>query len=206
MPRASGDGAVGWRRGRAILTLALTLALVVFGAVRADEPEATSPSLILVVDLQEAMSRSLAMAAVQTELQDLRQSYQDEFVALEQEFREIEQRLTREDEGLSEAELRERRREFELRVSEAQHRVQDRRMALDRGQAEAVNQIRRVLLEIVTEVAEDQGAQLVLAKNQVVVVDRALDITDEVISRLNERLPSVAIAVEDDDDDDDDDR
>ena len=165
------------------------------GAAAQQDPERGAPS-ILVVDLQAAMNRSAAMASIQAEINDLRRSYQEEFVALEQEFREIEQQLLGDEETLGEAALQERRRAFELRVSEAQHRVQDRRMALDRGQAGAVDDIRAAMLEIVTEVAEDHGAQLVLAKNQVVVVDRALDITDEVVARLNARLPAVEVEVE----------
>jgi outer membrane protein len=163
-------------------------------ALPASEDEA--PPFILVVDIQEALSRSNAMESVQAELQELRRSYQEEFVALEQEFRGIEQQLLEQSEDLGEVELQDRRREFELRVAEAQHEVQDRRMALDRGQADAVEQIRTAMLEIVAEIAEDHGARLVLAKNQVVMVDRTLDITAEVVERLNQRLPTVDVVVE----------
>ena len=181
------------RRGLVSGTVGALLCLWPIGL--AAQPE-EGPVSILVVDLQEAMSRSTAMASIQVELQQLRQLYQREFVALEQEFREIEQELVAESETLGEAALQERRRAFELRLSEAQHRVQDRRMALDRGEAEAVDRIRAILLDIVADVAADRDAQLVLARNQVIIVDQGLDITDEVVAHLNERLPTVDVDVD----------
>jgi hypothetical protein len=45
----------------------------------------------------------------------------------------------------------------------------------------------------VAEVARERGANLVLARQQFVLVDTALDVTDTVMERVNKTLPKVAL-------------
>ncbi len=49
------------------------------------------------------------------------------------------------------------------------------------------------MTEIISELAGQRGFNLVLPRQQVVYSDVALNISDEVLLRLDERLPKVAV-------------
>jgi len=57
-----------------------------------------------------------------------------------------------------------------------------------------MTQIRQALIEVVAEVARERGATLVLSKSQVVMASSAFDITEEVMQKLNAKLPEVSLA------------
>ena len=56
-----------------------------------------------------------------------------------------------------------------------------------------MSQLQKELVEIVTEIAQERSADLVLTKSQVVLVKPELEITDQALERLNEKLPSVSL-------------
>jgi Skp family chaperone for outer membrane proteins len=49
------------------------------------------------------------------------------------------------------------------------------------------------LIEIVTGIAEERGFNLVLPSSQVLFFSRQIDLTEEVLSKLNDRLSQVAV-------------
>lgn len=163
-----------------------------------DGPVAASD--IVVIDFQAVVRDSTAALAVQDQLASLRRAYQDEFGRIEQDLRAIEQQLTEDRDRLPEAEFAERRREFERRITEAQRRAQARRSVLDRALDQAMGRVRSTLLEVVAEIAGDRGARIVLNKQQVVLTDRSLDITEAALGRLNEVLPTIQVELPDEDD------
>jgi Skp family chaperone for outer membrane proteins len=68
-----------------------------------------------------------------------------------------------------------------------------RRKMLDQSFTDAMNVVRDRLLSIVQAVAHEKGANLVLVKQQVLWTDKSLDVTDEVLARLNKALPEVTL-------------
>jgi Skp family chaperone for outer membrane proteins len=53
------------------------------------------------------------------------------------------------------------------------------------------------LAEVVKEIADERGISLILLKAPVVLANRERDITEKVLRRLDERLPSVNPAASD---------
>lgn len=191
-----------------ILALAPGIAAIASATPAAAQPADTAgggpagraaASDIAVIDFQRAVRESSAAQAVQEQLATLRRAYQDEFGQIEQDLRAIEQELTEARDRLPDAEFAERRREFERRITEAQRRAQARRSVLDRALDEAMGRVRSTLLEVVAEIAGDRGVRIVLNKQQVVLADRALDITEAALGRLNEVLPTVVVELPDED-------
>ena len=90
---------------------------------------------------------------------------------------------------------RRRRRELEKRVSDAQQSVQDRRRSLDQGFNTAMQKVNDAMVQVVTEIVQERQYQIVMTKAQVVIVQTHLDITAEVLRRLNRKLPSVAVSI-----------
>jgi Skp family chaperone for outer membrane proteins len=160
-------------------------------SVRAELPV----SVVAVVDVQYILQESVASKSIQKQLDAQRQTYQNEISKQEEKLRAAEQELNRERGNLSADAFGQKRREFEHQVADVQRTVQARKRVLDQAFNESMTKVRDTVLQIVTEVAGEQKATLVLAKQQVVLAEKSLDLTFAVLDRVNTKLPTVTVTV-----------
>lgn len=176
--------------GRALVCLALLLTALWDPAPARGQ---SGPVAIIVVDFQSVVRNSDAAQSIHEQIDGLRQGYQEEFGQLEEELRSLETELTEERASLSAEQFARRRRSFEQRVTDAQREAQARRAALDEALNAAMGQVRTTLVEVIADIARTHEADLVLSRSQVVLVDSALEFSDEALAELNARLPNVIV-------------
>ncbi len=151
------------------------------------------PAVIAVVDVQFVLQKSTAASSVRAQVDKLRAEYQDQVNAREQELRKQEQELKRQQSILAPHAFDAKRREFQRRVSEVQREVQQRLRQLDQIRAQGLQGIERALRPIIIDLSRERGFNLVLASTQLVFAARSLDITQTVLERLNQALPTVSL-------------
>ena len=151
--------------------------------------------VIAVVDVQKVMQESNASKGVSKSFESLRDTYQKEISALEDKLRKSEEELRKQQTVLAPDALATKRRDFEKQVADVQKTVQTRKRALENALNEAMAVVHKSMVEVVAEVARERGANLVLARQQFVLVDTQLDVTDTVMERVNKKLPQVALNV-----------
>lgn len=71
--------------------------------------------------------------------------------------------------------------------------VQERRRTLDNVSVAALNEVKKALIEVVTSIADERGFNLVLPTSDVLFFARKIDLTDEVLAKLDARLPDVRV-------------
>lgn len=152
-------------------------------------------SVVAVVDVQFILQEAAASRNIQKQLEAQRETYQNEISKQEDRLRTVEQELNRQRSVLSPDEFAQKRREFEQQVADVQRTVQARKRVLDQAFNESMTKVRDTVLQIVTEVAGEQKATLVLAKQQVVLAEKSLDLTSAVLERVNRKLPTVPVTV-----------
>lgn len=148
---------------------------------------------IAVVDVQGIMRVAKASKAVQEQIEKRREAYQAQVSSEEKRLRQAEQDLSQQRAVLAPDAYQQKVREFQTQVAEVQRRVQMRKRELDETFASAMNELRGALVSVVAEIAEQRGIKLVLFKSQIVIAEKSLDVSEETLQRLNERLPSVKI-------------
>ncbi|MEQ1753167.1 MAG: OmpH family outer membrane protein [Micropepsaceae bacterium] len=84
-------------------------------------------------------------------------------------------------------------KELETRRQALQKKVQDRQSAIQGGLATARTQIERALAPILEKLLTERKANLLLDRGLVVLGATELDITNDVIGRLNKSLPKVTV-------------
>ncbi|MBF0332491.1 MAG: OmpH family outer membrane protein [Alphaproteobacteria bacterium] len=154
----------------------------------ADKPPAP---IILVVDYDLAVRSSTAFKGIRAEQNRYAQTYEAELQREETALRDAEKELAKQRSVLSPEAFAERVKNFEKQVAGIRGKVVARRRALDRSYSQAMQQLTKALLELTFGVAQERGANLVLAKAQVVFLDPAMEITKDVVDRLNAKLTSV---------------
>jgi len=176
-------------------------AAMLAAALSLSTPLATAPAaaqsqpapIIMIVDIQGVQQGSRAFKNIQAQMQTHRQSFQKEIGDQEAQLRTAEQELQRQRTILSPDAFAQRQREFQERVGNVQRNAQSRRRQLEEGFNEAMQQVQRQLLQIVSKLAEERGATIVLPKSLVVLVDKRYDASDEALKRLDAALTQVSV-------------
>lgn len=150
----------------------------------------------VVVSVQQIMQEASAMESIRKQIESKRQEYQAAITEQEEELRAKDQELAEQRAILSPEAMEEKKREFRSELTEVQRDVQIKRAELDRAYGKATNQVKKAILDIVDELADEKGFNLALPASQVLYGKPSLDITDQVLSRLNEKLPDVKVVVE----------
>jgi Skp family chaperone for outer membrane proteins len=174
--------------------VALVIAVVALGGQPAVRANQAGAPVLAVVDVQKVMRNSVAVKALNQRIEAQRVAYQDELRKKEEALRNADQELARQRTILSAEAFAEKRRELEKQAAGLQREVQERKRALDRMFSEGMARVQRVVSEIAQEIGEERGLDLVLTKATVVIVKPKFDITDDILKRLNERLPEVPAA------------
>jgi len=153
-----------------------------------------------IIDVQRILQESLAAKSVQQQLETQRLKFQGEIAGEEDELRKAEDDLTKSRETLAADVYADREQQLRQRFLVVERHVQSRRKALDQAFTDSMNAVRDGLQNIVASIAHERGANIVLVKQQVLWSDKQLDITDEVLLRLNKSMPSVPVQVTAEDD------
>jgi outer membrane protein len=167
-------------------------AMFMANAAHAADTKIPNP-VIAIIDVQRILSESLAAKNVQKQLEARRAKFQSETQGEENELRKSEQELSKQRSKLAADIYADREQQLNQRFLAVERHVQSRRKLLDQAFTESMNAVRAGLLDIVADLAHERGVNLVLVKQQALWVDAPMDVTDEVLARLNAKLPQVAI-------------
>ncbi len=161
----------------------------------ADTPAKLPAPIIAIVDVQRILQESMAAKSVQKQLEAQRSKFQTEIEGEENELRAAEQDLNKARPSLAAQAYSDREQQLRQRFSVVENHVQARRKVLDQAFSDSMNTVRSALLDVVDKVAHEHGANLVIVKQQALWTDQPLDITDEVLKRLDQKLSKVDIAM-----------
>jgi Skp family chaperone for outer membrane proteins len=141
------------------------------------------------------LRQSSGTAKVRQLLDEQRLTFQEEFTQREAELQATEKALQADRELLSEDAFNERLKAFEDEVAEVQRQIQYRRQALDRAFQEAQRNLRGLALDIVKQIASERKLDLVLSQESALIFLPTLNISEEVLARLDERTRNARIEI-----------
>jgi len=182
---------------RALLTglvVAMTATPTVLRAQAGGESGAPiAPAVVAVIDYQSLLRESDAARSIRAQVEARRGRYEAEVEAERERLARLDRELNEEREDLDPEVYRERRRAFEEDVAAVQRLVQERRRELDGASSAAFQRIRDTVVQIIDALSDRYEFNLVLPRSEVLVFAPDIDLTTEVMRRLNERLPTVNI-------------
>ncbi|MDP6351583.1 MAG: OmpH family outer membrane protein [Alphaproteobacteria bacterium] len=180
---------------RWLLALTLAFALLaaspsIVGTTSAQDSEPESVRLG-VVDRQKIVRVSVAGQGLRTEFEATEARYREEISAKESALRAQQEELQRQRTLLSPEAFAAREAEFAKKVEALQREVATRNKDLEAMLGYGMQQIDVAALKIIAEIADEYAITLVLDKTQLLMVAKTYEFSDEVLKRLNERVPSV---------------
>ena len=172
-------------------------------AVLAQTATETEPSLLSMevrriglADLNGILRAADANVKVRELLDTQRQKFQDEFSLVESELQQTERDLMSKRELLSKEEYDKQIKAFQARVTQLQQDIQRKRQAIDNAYQKAQSDIRTEALSIITAIAKEMSLDLVFSRDASLIFLPHLNISDEVLNRLNERTKNARIEIQ----------
>ncbi len=147
-------------------------------------------------DLNGILRAADANVKVRELLDTQREKFQGEFSLVEAELQQTERDLMSKRELLSAEEYDKQIKAFQARVTQLQQDIQRKRQAIDNAYQKAQSDIRAEAVSIITEIARDMNLDLVLNREASLIFLPHLNISDEVLTRLNERTKNARIEIQ----------
>ena len=156
-------------------------------------PAAPTNLTVLVVDVQSLLQNSKAAKMVRQQIEQKRNEYAKDISHQEEALRQERDALQRQQASLSAEAMNQKGREFQQKVNELDRNVQSKRQALEKSNADALEKIQQSMLKIIGEIAKERKANLVFQRSDLVLYDQAFDVTDSVLQKLDEELPTLTV-------------
>lgn len=171
-----------------IYTLLTTAALAFAQPVFAQDKQT-----IAVVNIQQVMKDSTAAKSVREQLEGKQKNFQAEITKKEEELQKEDKELTKQKTVLAKAALDDKLRAFRTKATDVQKDVQSKKALLDSAFEHSLNDIQKVVTDIISDIAKEKGFVIAVPTSQILYADKSLDISAEVLDRLNKKLPKLDV-------------
>jgi Skp family chaperone for outer membrane proteins len=142
---------------------------------------------VLVVDMQRVISESVVGKGAKATLEAEAKKRQSSLATRKEALDKVKDALEKQEKLLSATALEEKRGDFAKKAREFERAVADQREELGRKNSSEIQKILDSSKKVVTEIAKQKQAKIVIEKDSrsVLFVDSAIDITSEVIKELD---------------------
>lgn len=168
----------------------LAIFMVAVGSARAAAPT------VAIVDVEKIMADSKASQSLQKQIASKKEAFQKEFSEKEKQLKASETTLMASREKVTAEEFNKQRKAYEEQILETRKLFQKSRNSLDEGLSKAMQELRRSIIEAAAKVAEQKGYDIVLTRDSVLIAEKSLDITADVLSTLDANISNIQLTVE----------
>ncbi len=175
------------------LSLALGLTSVALPTIAHAQAAAPAQASIIVVDFDRAIGESAAYRGAQAALKPQADALESRANTLSTSLRTEADTLQQAQQAntMAPAAFEARVKEFQGKQDAARTELEGKQRALQLSNAYAIEQINRALDPIIKAVMTERRAQIALASGATVAVGPGVDVTTDVVTRLNTQLPRV---------------
>ena len=163
--------------------------------IQSSRSENFQPAVVGILDIQRIKKESKAIISIRNQIRDIRKTYEQDFRAQEDLLRNEEQELARQRAVLSKDAFNRKDQEFRTKIQSLQQKMQQASPKLQQAEASALRVFNENLRPIVITASEAYGVNIVLFASQVAYAPRSLDLTVDIMKRLDEVLPEVAVTI-----------
>lgn len=148
---------------------------------------------VVVIDMLRIERDAAASKSIRGQLEKYHTADQQAITKQENDLRKLEQELGQQRALISPEAFAERRRQFEQKVNNLQRDAQNRKREFDKVQVNASRTVETTLRQVIEQLVTERKLVMVLSKAQTMYAAPNLEITDEVLKRLDAKLPSVKV-------------
>jgi len=156
--------------------------LASFGAAHAADV-----AKIGVIDFQRFLTTSKAGKSAQEEFKNQGEQMEAELKKAEDEIKNLKERLEREAMVMSQEMREEKEREYRIKINDFKQKKQTFMGKLKSLENRLISEIRDELLDLIQKTGKEEGYLLIIDKAAVHYSPSAIDITDDLIKKYNDK-------------------
>ncbi|MCC8417344.1 MAG: OmpH family outer membrane protein [Rickettsia endosymbiont of Bryobia graminum] len=149
---------------------------------------------IAIVDIQSVLEASIAIQSVRKSVDNISKKIQQDMLKKETELKEIETKLVAKRKSLSEDDFNNELHKFSKQVNLVRKKIQERKTRLDQSHSEAMGKVQDVIMDIITNSAKKYDIDVVMSSTTILFSRNTLNITNEIIETLNNKLKNIEVA------------
>ncbi|GIX17428.1 MAG: hypothetical protein KatS3mg119_1614 [Rhodothalassiaceae bacterium] len=183
---------VAWMKTTMAALFAALGLVALAGPVEAQQ-NAVPAARIILVDFDRVSRESLVGKDIAAQMESHRVDLEKKARAIQDKLKAEEEEIAKQRNIISPEAFQERVRGLQQKAQQKQAELQDLQQQARRAMQQAQLEVQRVLRPIVKEVMDRHGANMVLDKALVSQHAAGLDVTTEVIEKLDQAMPSFQV-------------
>tara|TARA_B100001121_G_C18299305_1_gene438969 strand:- start:11 stop:568 length:558 start_codon:yes stop_codon:yes gene_type:complete len=149
-----------------------------------------------VLDLNKVLLESKAAKNAAEEIDEIAKNIENELINSDENMIKEQNKLVEAQSIMAPEAFELKRKEYEEKVQNYNIERQNKLISVDKLVENSRNEILTFLKPILEEISETKGITVILEKGTVLLNAETMDITDEVIKKLNKALPKIDVSLE----------
>ncbi len=179
-----------------IRLLLLVVVSFFFSEINAQEtPESSKEksfkSGVGVVDMKKILQDSTAYQALVDQFEEKRRKHRNKFTKFEDVIRDEESKLSKQKGVLSREVYAQKIKDLNKKINELKSKQTGEAQKFEREFEKSTNKIQGALIDVLSMIANKNKLDIVMAKNQLLLVGKDIDLTEDAIKELNKILPKI---------------
>jgi len=150
---------------------------------------------VAILDLGYVLGKSLAMQDADRQLRAIDSKIKEEIKAKEASFRQEQQDLAQQKVILSPEQFAAKSKALGKKGQKYRADFQKKLKQLSSGRAAAIRKIETTMNPIVSKIADQVGATMILEKSRILFGEKRLDISKKVLVKLNAKLKKIPVVL-----------
>ena len=150
-------------------------------------------SMVAAVDVRKLVDESIAGKAIHAALKAKRDALQKEASSVEKKLRADQQALISKRKDMKPEEFETKKKAFEAEFTKMNENLRKKVTDLDNQRKKALHTLQENVAKVTADIADEKKIKVGVDRELVVIVDQSLDLTDEVLKKLDERVKSIPL-------------
>ena len=155
-----------------------------------------SASEIGVLDVEKIVKESSAMRDIQNKISKKQDEYQKEVTKKQNELEADQKRIENKKNVLSKEALEKETKTFEKKIDDLKSFVDKKQNSLKKASLDSMGKVNDKIKEIIADISKEKGLDAIIPASQALYYKDELDISDEVLKKLNKKITKVDVKFE----------
>jgi Skp family chaperone for outer membrane proteins len=179
-----------------IYTFSILILILTFNSINLFANENYPNTSIAIVDLNLILSESKAAKDATKQFEIIQKNTEEEIIKSDKEMLEERNKLVEQQSVIAPEAFELKAKDYEKKLQNYQSEKQNKLRSLEGVLQKARNDILENVKPILEKLSKELGVTVILEKNSVLLSATNMDITDDVIKKLNKELPKIKVSLD----------
>jgi Skp family chaperone for outer membrane proteins len=179
-----------------IYTFSILILILTFNSINLFANENYPNTSIAIVDLNLILSESKAAKDATKQFEIIQKNTEEEIIKSDKEMLEERNKLIEQQSVIAPEAFELKAKDYEKKLQNYQSEKQNKLRSLEGVLQKARNDILENVKPILEKLSKELGVTVILEKNSVLLSATNMDITDDVIKKLNKELPKIKVSLD----------